>query len=99
MAIQGARRRAAVALIAAAAVTGVGTAVAQPALASVSSYYLHANTDYSYATITVKNGTIGRAYAQHGNLSALSPWYNSYAWAYADSGWSNSYRATVQWIW
>jgi hypothetical protein len=71
--------------------------VAAPAMAGVSSYYLHAGSDYSYAEIYVNGGTLGRAHAQHGNLSATSAWYNYYAWAYADSGTSSSYSAWVQW--
>jgi hypothetical protein len=70
---------------------------AQPAMAGVSSYYLHAAPDYSYAEIYVNGGTQGRAIAQHGSLVAVSNWYTYNAWAYADSGTSNSYYAAVQW--
>ncbi|GAA3219245.1 hypothetical protein ACFP63_16030 [Oerskovia jenensis] len=85
----------------------IGTTVAVSALtiglalsaspASAAGYYtLHAASDYSQATTTTTNGWQGRSYAQHGNLSALSSWYTASSYAFADSGWSSSYYAAVQ---
>jgi len=76
---------------------GLGLATAAPAAAGAS-WRLHAGTDYSRADIWLNNGTYGRAHAHHGNRSATSGWYNAYAYAYADSGWSTYYGAWVQYF-
>jgi hypothetical protein len=90
-----------------AAKRSIGTAVAASALviglavsaspASAAGYYtLYANWDYSRATTTTNNGWEGRSYAEHGNLAALSGWYNASSRAFADSGISSNYEAWVQ---
>jgi hypothetical protein len=80
---------------AAAVVAGLGGLAALPAEAA-GSYYLHAARDSSYASTSTNNGWAGRSYAQHGRISVWSAWYSASSWAKADSGTSNSYRATVQ---
>jgi hypothetical protein len=71
--------------------------VVSPAAQAGYSYRLHAGCDYARADIWLNNGTQGRAYARHGNISALSGWYNGNAWAYADTGTNCSSQAWVQW--
>lgn len=88
-------KRVAGATLAVATAAGIGIAAAGPAAAGYS-YRLHAGTDYSSAQIWLNGGTWGRAGALHGNLYPVSNWYNAYAYAYADSGWSTRYAAWVQ---
>ncbi|MFC3999050.1 hypothetical protein ACFOVU_24240 [Nocardiopsis sediminis] len=61
-------------------------------------YYLHAGTDYAEAwgyVDTCGSYNQVRAYARHGNVSALTAWYTRYARAYVDSGTSSISQARV----
>jgi hypothetical protein len=80
----------------AASALAIGLAVSASPASAAGYYTLYAGYDYSYASTTTNNGWQGRSYAQHGNLSSLSPWGTASSWAYADSGWSSSYYAAVQ---
>ncbi|MFC4561070.1 hypothetical protein ACFO4E_04285 [Nocardiopsis mangrovi] len=92
------------------ATAGMGLALAAPAAAADATaagdvstlrcdYYTYHSSAYSQAwgyVDTCGSYNYVRAYAQHGNLAALSGWYNVYASAYADSGTSSSHNAWVQ---
>lgn len=82
-------------LVAATAVAaGLGFAAVAPASAGAA-WSLHPGPDYSSATIWLSNGSIGRAYARHGNVAVLTGWSYSYARAYVDVGYTSNAYARV----
>ena len=97
MPVRSIRHKFALGAFAAATTLGLGTLVASPALAGVSSAYATASPTYSYAEIYVNNGTQGEAWARHGSAYADSGWWTYYAWARASGSSTSRYGAGYNW--